>query len=323
MGELTNPELLHQQALYDYYLHGPLKRIELADRLQGIDYIYTASGALKGINSGDPERDPGGDHLNDEVRDDVFGMTLDYYANDYTSPGFGSYGHTFGNLNIPIPEQYTGNIRAQSWYSPVDNGQMRTYGYQYDERNQLTSAIWGKTLKTGSVYNFVPHEMSAFTENIPEYDLNGNIEVLNRTNKKGTAIADFDYDYKGNTNQLSHIRDGEDQLLRQYEYNAIGQLLSQTIGKEKQFVQYDVSGKVLGVYEFYKDGVYETPIVKYTYDDRGFRLSAIHHKGGAPESKTWYIRDASGQLLSVYKEKLPSSVFRLLFPMTCHSGQNS
>lgn len=32
------------QATYIYYLHGPLKRVELATDLQGIDYTYTLQG---------------------------------------------------------------------------------------------------------------------------------------------------------------------------------------------------------------------------------------------------------------------------------------
>ncbi|MEX2335669.1 MAG: hypothetical protein WD555_00185 [Fulvivirga sp.] len=219
-------------------MHGPLKRIELADRLQGIDFIYTASGALKGINSGDPERDPGGDNTNDEFRDDVFGMTLDYYANDYSSPGFDTYGLTFTDTDLEefgIIDQFTGNIRAQSWFSPVDNGKMRK---------------------------------------------------LNGSNQLGGVLADFDYTYKGHTNQLAEITNGTE-LFRNYEYNAIGQLIRQTINGEEQFVQYDVSGKVLGVYKSLdlEENIYDEPIVKYTYDDRGFRLSAISYKGTVEKTK--------------------------------------
>lgn len=70
------------QASYSYYLHGPLKRIELAGNLQGIDFVYNIQGWLKSIN--DPSSDPGfdgqaGEHSS--FRKDVFGMALDYYEN--------------------------------------------------------------------------------------------------------------------------------------------------------------------------------------------------------------------------------------------------
>lgn len=64
------------RATYTYYLHGPLKRIELGDNLQGIDFVYNIQGWLTQINHPDPAQDPGGDG------NDVFGMVLDYYESD-------------------------------------------------------------------------------------------------------------------------------------------------------------------------------------------------------------------------------------------------
>ena len=59
----TSPDGLTKtpQARYDYYLHGPLKRTELAGNLQGIDYAYTVQGWLKSINSAARGLDPGQD----------------------------------------------------------------------------------------------------------------------------------------------------------------------------------------------------------------------------------------------------------------------
>jgi hypothetical protein len=61
------------RAHYEYYLHGPLKRIELGDNIQGIDFVYNIHGWLTQINHPDKAQDPGGD-IND-----AFGMVLDYY----------------------------------------------------------------------------------------------------------------------------------------------------------------------------------------------------------------------------------------------------
>src|SRR5688572_25098885 len=44
---VDNPGTKILQAKHIYYLHGALKRVELADNLQGIDYTYTLQGALK------------------------------------------------------------------------------------------------------------------------------------------------------------------------------------------------------------------------------------------------------------------------------------
>ncbi len=43
-------KLYKQDALYKYYPHGPLQRVELGDKVKGLDYIYTLQGWLKGIN---------------------------------------------------------------------------------------------------------------------------------------------------------------------------------------------------------------------------------------------------------------------------------
>ncbi len=72
------------QAHYDYYLHGPLKRIELGGNLQGIDFVYNIQGWLKQINHPDPDQDPGGDGTNNFSKD-AFGMILNYYENNMSN----------------------------------------------------------------------------------------------------------------------------------------------------------------------------------------------------------------------------------------------
>ncbi|MFM7859780.1 MAG: hypothetical protein ACKO96_49575 [Flammeovirgaceae bacterium] len=71
------------QAEYFYYLHGPLKRVVLASKLQGIDFIYNIHGWLTQINHPDDSNvnnDPGKDSpASNGVRKDVFGMILEYY----------------------------------------------------------------------------------------------------------------------------------------------------------------------------------------------------------------------------------------------------
>jgi hypothetical protein len=65
---------------YEYYLHGPLKRIELGNNIQGIDFVYNIHGWLTQINhpEKDATKDPGGDS------NDAFGMILDYYESALT-----------------------------------------------------------------------------------------------------------------------------------------------------------------------------------------------------------------------------------------------
>ncbi len=304
-GELTNPEVLTEQAAYEYYLHGPLKRVELANNLQGIDYIYTAAGALKGINHADTGKDPGVDGDTNGFREDVFGMTLDYYNNDYTGAGYQS-----GNLAIDTDdhaEQYNGNIRAMSWHSPVDGGKPRSYVYDYDDRQQLSAATWGNPVAVaGNNSGFIADINNSFKVNIPSFDLNGNIEQLHRKGEIGQTTADFSYNYTANSNKLSDVQHGPDEYAN-YQYNAIGQMTQQDKGGEIIHIQYDVSGKVTGVYATYdaSNKEYSDPLVAFTYDDRGFRLSKTSYdEAGAGMLRTWYVRDASGNVVSTYMENL-------------------
>lgn len=75
----TNGTERTQHALYKYYVHGPLKRIELGDKVQGIDFVYNINGWLTQINHPDYDEDPGNDGLVNGFKQDVFGMVIDYY----------------------------------------------------------------------------------------------------------------------------------------------------------------------------------------------------------------------------------------------------
>jgi hypothetical protein len=75
------------QAKYEYYLHGPLKRIELGGNLQGIDFTYNIQGWLTAINDPSNAKDQSG------FSDDAFSMILEYYETNMTyisSPPTGS-----------------------------------------------------------------------------------------------------------------------------------------------------------------------------------------------------------------------------------------
>ena len=138
----TDGSTFTNQAKYYYYETGALKRTELADNLQGIDYIYNLAGQLKAINhpSGNPVNDPGGDgaasgaHSN--FSPDVFSMSLDYYTGDYT------------RTNTPTAiakvtngtDQYNGNIKAMTWKTHPLMTAPETYYYQYNKNNWLQSA---------------------------------------------------------------------------------------------------------------------------------------------------------------------------------------
>jgi len=125
------------QADYQYYETGALKRVEIAEGLQGIDYVYNLAGQLKAINN--PEltsgKDPNGD------TNDLFGMQLNYYKGDYLRP----------NTNIASPSeginQYNGNIKSVVWNtSALGTATPDTYYFKYNKNNWLEGASFNDPL---------------------------------------------------------------------------------------------------------------------------------------------------------------------------------
>ncbi|MFM8913523.1 MAG: hypothetical protein ACKOE6_11515, partial [Flammeovirgaceae bacterium] len=306
-GEIQSTGILEHQATYSYYLHGPLKRIELSTAqrgnnivtLQGIDYLYTADGALKSINHANPTKDPGQDgSVNATVMPDAFGMTLDYYVNDYVGAANGSESVTAVNYE----NQYSGLIKATRWHGPVEPDKQFGYAYQYDQRNQFRKADWGTI--TGTL--FTADVLKPYHETIGGYDANGNISSLQRNGNVLKPISnfnsDFTYNYKVNTNMLQSITQPNAQTFRSYQYNDLGQMTQEVEGTKSKFVTYDVTGKVIGVYA---DAAKTQPITTFTYDDRGFRLTKVSFDDNyAVASNTWYVRDNSGNVVCTYEQDL-------------------
>jgi hypothetical protein len=95
--------LWNKEARYQYYLHGPLARLELGEyRVQAQDYFYTLQGWIKGVNM-PYGGDPGRDGMNgSKVGKDAFAYTLGYYPGDYQPLN--------GSLSASLPDQ-----RDQLW----------------------------------------------------------------------------------------------------------------------------------------------------------------------------------------------------------------
>ena len=154
---------------------------------------------------------------------------------------------------------------------------------------QLQEATYGQ-VNNG---RFTPASNQAYAVQNLSYDLNGNLLGLQRRDQNGNLLHDFDgkYYYEGNTNQLSSVTG-----YASYTYNAIGQMTYEKKGEQVQQLDYDVSGKVREV----KDGSGEAKFI-YTYDDRGYR---VKKEDKQTQQATYYIRDASGMLLSIYEQDL-------------------
>src|SRR5690606_4461811 len=83
-----NGYIWEEEAVYEYYHHGPLARVLVGDKkVQGLDYVYTLQGWLKSVNAediSDLSKDPGKDGSLNSYSSaiDAFGYSLSYYDGD-------------------------------------------------------------------------------------------------------------------------------------------------------------------------------------------------------------------------------------------------
>lgn len=285
---------------YSYYKTGELKRVNIAQGAQGLDYVYTLGGQLKSINhpSLEAAKDPGGDV------NDVFGLTLDYYNGDYLRTGRNI------TSSPTIGADYNGNIKASRWankgiagdYSGSSANQ-KGYLYNYDRNNWLTGATFGNTNSATAAIN----PTSSLAEGGLTYDANGNIKTLQRTNETGTIVDNLTYNYTG-SNQLnsvtenavitSDVNDIENQAPGNYVYDAIGQLKQNV--SENLYYFYNTQGLVTEI----KKGA--NTLVKFFYNERGQRIKKESYNtlNFTLQNTTFYELDLSGNTMVMYN--LPS-----------------
>lgn len=328
-----------QQAHYYYYQHGPLKRVELADELQGIDYIYTTTGWLKAINSpnlgatsGSQFIDPGKDGITNNFATDVFGMSIDYFSGDYKRTG------SHVNYGISKDENYNGNIKSVRWNTEElgnpSTGNHWMYAYNYNKKGWLKKAAFGEytheSCQNSSTYCIYPlygnnHNLfgvyanNAYQVADVTYDNNGNILTLKRNAYGTNGMDDFVYSYKPNTNQLLHLADNpaftsnwttdldnstftfddQDNATWDYEYDELGQLIKNK--KDNHYFEYNVRGLVTHIYN---DAAKTDLLTTYHYDDKGYRYKKVIYDNSTPVANTFYLRTVSGDIKCTYEQDL-------------------
>jgi RHS repeat-associated protein len=327
-------------AKYFYYLHGPLARMELGNhKVQGTDYSYTLHGWLKAMNDGfmqnthDPGKDgyiSGSNHWNGR---DAIGFELGYYSaaatlgiEDYNA--IGNNGHistkTGSNYLDAAVSLYNGNISQMVTTLPdktqlsVNNlviASPRGANYRYDQLNRIKESVsftnahipnheWNNNLTPGTI----PQEWYSQYS----YDAMGNITTLKRQDGTGGDMDDLTYHYDVATpswkNQLLYVDDSkaaglhtediDDQSTGNYAYDEIGNLI-QDNAEEIQNITWTVRGKIKGIT---RTGASTKPNLAFEYNAVGQRVvkHVIPNNGDKP-TKTFYLRDASGNIMATYK----------------------
>ena len=230
------------QDKYYYYLHGPLKREEIQTNLQGIDYVYTVGGMLKGIN--DPglnnQYDPGQDGYTSShsgFSNDVFGFGIDYYPNDYVRNNSNVQLYTSSSFS-GANNLYSGLIKDVRWKTQMPTaatgisytGNTLMYEYNYDDKYRLSEAIFGtfadqsggnsgggNSTSNNSNLRTTAIQFTQGTDyhvNNITYDLNGNLQTLRRYSNTASypnpalTMDDLTYKYDGTKkNKLLQVSD--------------------------------------------------------------------------------------------------------------------
>ncbi|MCG2613738.1 RHS repeat-associated core domain-containing protein [Terrimonas sp. NA20] len=329
----TSPDNVYweRQARYDYYLHGPLARTELGElRVQGLDYAYTLQGWLKGVNSSTIGSgwDIGEDgKTKNHPAKDVFSFSLNYFNSDYLAVNSNSFpfaGVSNGLVNISGDavetgkNLFNGNINSMMVNIPT-LGDSKLYGYRYDQLNRL-KAMNSYTGLDATVNTFYPLASQDYKERIT-YDANGNIMhyLRNAYTANQLAMDDLSYDYKTTNNQLRKVSDAvtstpagysdipNDQINDNYVYDAIGNLVCDhqegmfdPNAPGKEMIEWTVYGKIHKTTKI-KSGV--TTVIEYSYDAGGSRIGKSVKVGTGASKTTWYVRDATGNTMSVYTDQ--------------------
>lgn len=308
LGSELLPEYGKQDAHYDYYLHGPLARLELGDqygKVQGIDYAYTLQGWLKGINGIllNPDNEMGQDGRslanNNNVARDAYSLALSYYGiSDYANiVGANQFSNGVG-IRSGFKQLYNGNISAQQ-VNIKQFAQNILYIYNYDQLNRLKRANDFISPNSNSI---TWTRTANYKENFT-YDGNGNILSTNRNGNAG-LMDSLAYNYSRDAdgyltdNRLHSVNDRASDgaystdLKNQsdtgnYKYDAIGNLIHDTQAGIDS-INWSVYGKIKKVAK-------GANAITYSYDPGGQRVTKT-----AAGLTSYYVRDAQGNTLALY-----------------------
>jgi len=223
-------------ARYFYYRHGPLARVELGtDMVQGLDYIYTLQGWIKGVNgiSTSPKFDAGQDGILKPV--DINGIESEpSYINSgihnipvYNTPqmfGNGFNGPGYGALHNPIAKDAFGYVidYYKSDYKPIEgnlclNLLQQTYdGFELFNGN--ISSMYTNIQNLGNTgFNYKYDQLNRLILQ-KGWKLIENGDNYTKTGIEDSYSMNLTYDADGNIKKLIRFGDNN-RLMDELKYN--------------------------------------------------------------------------------------------------------
>jgi RHS repeat-associated protein len=312
---------------YAYTLQGWLK---------GVNSTSVSDGTF------DIGRDGKSGSPNEWVARDAFGFSLNYFASDYTPVSnaaqtthkpfvnTGLFGITNIDNQIVASELFNGNI-ASMFVNIPQLGNANLYGYKYDQLNRIRSMDMFKGFANGTNTWTSAAVASADYKERVQYDANGNILSYLRqgaASASGLSMDQMTYQYERQSNgqlksnKLRYVYDNivnsnypediesqttltnEGDVLTDlstlnsndnFAYDPIGNLIKDTKEGISQ-IEWNVYGKIKAIHK-------GSTLIQYTYDASGNRISKkVNNK------TTWYVRDASGNVMGVYEKEGTASL---------------
>ncbi len=278
---------------YEYYKHGPLKRVIYGDNKQEVNYTYTAQGWLKAIN--DPSN----------IGTDIFAEQLEYFSGDYASNDTPSQLSAFSGTGT---DRFDGLPKAMVWFTQRPDGALQpsdpiAYKYSYDNLYRLTDGVYGNVTSN----QFAASALGSYSETEISYDRNGNLQKLKRTGSGSTIVDDFsaegslEYAYNADDPQYNNRLLGA-LGYAEYSYNAIGQMITHKLLKPVIPVNRTYNYNNRGLTDLVAEE--GKPLVKYVYDEGGKMVSKETYDKTLHtlQYTEYYVRDATGNVVAIYKK---------------------
>ena len=326
-----------RDADYDYYAHGPLRRGQIGeDNIQGLDYVYTLQGWLKGINSPDLATN-GLEGPSQLFAQDKFSSVLGYYQGDFyrknpvgASSKFNSFNPTVTTTGVNSPfvlsnggkDLFNGNISAWTTNSNANaallyNNTLTGQAFVYDRLNRISASVFSAFNGATNAFNAPLGDFSsAYT-----YDGNGNITNLIRSGNLTSGLPMDNIAYSNATinglpsNQLKQVADavgstayGDDiEGTINYTYDKNGNL----INDNNYIITWNVYGKISQMKPVDSTAATTKPVIRFSYDAMGRRIkkevnttpytSGVYTRNAPNITTTFYALDASGNTMAIYE----------------------